>query len=171
MNADLDWTQTLGQAVLDQLEGVQDAIQDIRGFMRAVGGLESNDQMTVIAEGDLIRIEPADPNAVFIPQYDPQALLTALYSTDVTGPAAEEAGAVGSEAEAAAAPAEEAASEEAVQEEAVQEEVVPEEVVPEEWCRRKSFRRKRSQRRRRWWKPCRPPPPRIRSRLITRHLP
>jgi hypothetical protein len=37
----------------------------------------------VIAEGDIIRIEPADENAVVIPEYDPEALLAALYSTDV----------------------------------------------------------------------------------------
>jgi Protein of unknown function (DUF3300) len=89
MSDDLEWTQTLGSAVVTQLEGVQDAIQEIRGFMRAVGALESNDQMTVIAEGDIIRIEPADENAVFIPQYDPEALLAALYSTDVPAAPAE----------------------------------------------------------------------------------
>ncbi len=82
MSADLDWTDTLGTAVITQLEGVQDAIQDFRAFMRAIGALESNEQMTIIAEGDFIRIEPTDENAVFIPQYDPDALLAALYSTE-----------------------------------------------------------------------------------------
>jgi hypothetical protein len=89
MNDDLEWTETLGTAVVTQLEGIQDAIQEIRGFMRAIGALESNDQMTVIAEADIIRIEPADENAVFIPQYDPEALLAALYSTDVPAAPAE----------------------------------------------------------------------------------
>ncbi len=98
MNADLDWTQTLGQAVLGQLEGVQDAVQDVRSFMRAVGGLESNDKMTIVVEDDNISIRPTDPDAVFIPQYDPEALLTALYST-AEAPAAEPA-AVGAEAAA-----------------------------------------------------------------------
>jgi hypothetical protein len=37
MSDDLDWTDTLGTAVVTQLEGVQDAIQEFRGFMRAVG--------------------------------------------------------------------------------------------------------------------------------------
>jgi Protein of unknown function (DUF3300) len=83
MSEDLEWTDTLGTAVITQLEGVQDAIQEFRTFMRAVGALESNEQMTVIAEGDMIRIEPTDEDAVFIPQYDPDALLAALYSTDV----------------------------------------------------------------------------------------
>ena len=89
MSGDLDWTQTLGDAVIDQLEGVQDAIQEIRGFMRAVGALESNEQVTVIAEDDVIRLEPTDPDAVFIPEYDPDALLAALYST-AEQPGAEE---------------------------------------------------------------------------------
>jgi hypothetical protein len=88
MSADLEWTDTLGTAVIDQLEGVQDAIQDFRAFMRAIGALESNEQVTIIAEGDIIRIEPTDENAVFIPQYDPDALLAALYSTDVAPEAA-----------------------------------------------------------------------------------
>jgi hypothetical protein len=95
MSDDLEWTETLGSAVVSQLDGVQDAIQEIRGFMRAIGALESNDQMTVIAEADIIRIEPADENAVFIPQYDPEALLAALYSTDV--PAAPAAASVPAE--------------------------------------------------------------------------
>ncbi len=113
MNADLDWTQTLGEAVLNQLEGVQDAVQDVRSFMRAVGGLESNDKMTVVVEEDNISIRPTDPDAVFIPQYDPEALLTALYST-AEAPAAEPA-AVGAEAAApeAAAPGEPAVPAEA----------------------------------------------------------
>ena len=109
MNADLDWTETLGQAVVTQLEGVQDAIQEIRAFMHAVGAFQSNDKLIVIVEGDIIRIEPADPNAVVIPQYDPEALLTALYSTDVAAPEAEaapaEAVAPGEEAAAELAPA------------------------------------------------------------------
>ena len=83
MSEDLDWTETVGTAVITQLEGIQDAIQEFRAFMRAVGALESNDQVTVIAEGDIIRIEPTDETAVFIPQYDPDALLAALYSADV----------------------------------------------------------------------------------------
>jgi len=83
MSSDLEWTDTLGTAVITQLEGVQDAIQEFRAFMRAIGALESNEQMIIIAEGDIIRIEPTDENAVFIPQYDPDALLAALYSTDV----------------------------------------------------------------------------------------
>ena len=106
MSGDLDWTESLGTAVIEQLEGVQDAIQEFRGFMRAVGALESNEQMTVIAEGDVIRIEPADETAVFIPQYDPDALLAALYSTDVPP-------------EPAAPEGETVASEEVVEEEAV----------------------------------------------------
>jgi Protein of unknown function (DUF3300) len=120
MNADLDWTQALGDAVLNQLEGVQDAIQDVRAFMRAVGALESNDKMTVVVVEDNISIRPADPDAVFIPQYDSEALLTALYSTDVTAEAAEPsaagAEAAGPEAEAAAAPAEATAPAEAAAE-------------------------------------------------------
>jgi hypothetical protein len=123
MNADLDWTQTLGEAVLDQLDGVQDAIQDVRAFMRAVGGLESNDKMTVVVEDDNISIRPTDPDAVFIPQYDPEALLTALYSTDVAPPATEAAaegseatGAEAAGAETEAAPSEPAAAPEAAAE-------------------------------------------------------
>jgi hypothetical protein len=82
MSADLTWTQNLGDAVISQLEGVQDAVQDFRAFMRAIGALESNEQATVIVEDAFIRIEPTDESAVFIPQYDPDALLAALYSTD-----------------------------------------------------------------------------------------
>jgi hypothetical protein len=91
MSADLEWTDTLGTAVITQLEGVQDAIQEFRAFMRAIGALESNEQVTIIVEDDFIRIEPTDENAVFIPQYDGDALLAALYSTE-TAPAPAETG-------------------------------------------------------------------------------
>ena len=128
MSAHLTWTEALGTAVITQLEGVQDAIQDFRAFMRAVGALESNEQVSVIAEGDVIRLEPTDQNAVFIPQYDPAALLAALYGADAAlGPAA-------TGAEALAEPggeAFEAAEEEVVTEtEAVEEAASIAEPVP-----------------------------------------
>jgi hypothetical protein len=119
MSADLTWTENLGTAVLTQLEGVQDAIQEFRAFMRAIGALESNEQVTTIAEGDIIPIEPTDENAVFIPQYDPDALLAALYSTE-TALAPAETG-----AEATAEPEGEAVADEAVTETAEIEEIAP----------------------------------------------
>jgi hypothetical protein len=127
MSRDLEWTDTLGSAVIAQLGGVQDAIQEIRGFMRAVGALESNEQITVIAEADVIRIEPADENAVFIPQYDPDALLAAFYSTDAAPPAEEP----GAEALAAqGAEAVEELPEEGVTEPEAIEEMAPVETAP-----------------------------------------
>lgn len=113
MSEDLDWTAQLGEAVITQLGGVQDAIQEIRNFMHAIGGLQSDDKVTVIVEGDIIRIQPTDENAVFIPQYEPAALLAAFYGTG-----AEDLGAEAVETEAAP---EELATEELESEELVEE--------------------------------------------------
>jgi Protein of unknown function (DUF3300) len=99
MNSYLDWTSALGDAVVYQLDDVQDAILDIRLSAAATGILASNDMQDVIVEGDVVRIRPADPKTVSVPEYDPAALLTAI-----TPPEAEVASASGS-GEAASAEA------------------------------------------------------------------
>lgn len=83
MNEYIDWTETLGDAVVSQLDDVQGAIQDIRWGAYNTGILVSSKQQTVEAEGDIIRILPADPKTVSIPKYDPKALLAAIEPPEV----------------------------------------------------------------------------------------
>ena len=75
MNDKLDWTQTLGDAVLAQQADVMDAIQRLRAKAQANGKLETTKQQTVTvrqeAEQQVIEIEPASPDVVYVPYYDP----------------------------------------------------------------------------------------------------
>lgn len=83
MNDNLDWTQQLGNAVLAQQADVMDAVQNLRTLAQENGKLESNDQQTVNAtqqvtqsgqEKDVIVIQPAEPNTVYVPYYEPQVV-------------------------------------------------------------------------------------------------
>ncbi len=66
------WTDQMGQAVTYQQGDVLQAIQDYRHAVKDVGNLKSNQYQVVSAEpGQDIRIEPARPDVVYVPSYDP----------------------------------------------------------------------------------------------------
>lgn len=71
MNDNLDWTQDLGEAFLGQDEEVMDAIQRLRLDAHEAGNLEPSEQQQVIVEGDTVVVQPADPEVVYVPSYDP----------------------------------------------------------------------------------------------------
>jgi hypothetical protein len=78
MDAKLDWTQKLGDAFLAQQKGVMDAVQRLRQKAKAEGNLESNEQQKVVVEqapaagsDTTIVIQPADPQVVYVPTYNP----------------------------------------------------------------------------------------------------
>ena len=71
MDERLEWMQRLGDAFLSQEQDVMDAIQNLRQKAASAGNLSSNDQMRVDQQGESIVIEPADPQVVYIPYYDP----------------------------------------------------------------------------------------------------
>jgi hypothetical protein len=71
MADDLDWTETLGEALLAQSEDVLDAVQRQRARAAAAGNLESNPAQTVTVEDDAISIAPTDPQVIYVPTYDP----------------------------------------------------------------------------------------------------
>jgi hypothetical protein len=113
MNEYIDWTEALGNAVLDQLGDVQNAVVDIRWGAYNTGILVSNDQQTVVAEGDIIRVMPADGKTISVPQYDPVALLAAIEPdeqvaevAEAAAPAAEPTATAPAAAPAAPAPSE-----------------------------------------------------------------
>jgi Protein of unknown function (DUF3300) len=70
MAGNMDWTANLGDAFLNQPEDVTNSIQRLRWQARAMGNLTSNDEQSVVIEGDYIQIVPAQPQYVFVPQYD-----------------------------------------------------------------------------------------------------
>jgi len=88
MNEKLDWTQKLGDAFLAQQSDVMDSVQRLREKAKAEGNLESNEQQKVIVEPapppppdvvvqqappsqTVIVIEPANPQVVYVPTYNP----------------------------------------------------------------------------------------------------
>jgi hypothetical protein len=79
MNDDLDWTQRLGNAVMDQQADVLAAIQDARSSATAAGYLQSNDKQTVVTEKETIVIKSADPEVIYVPTYDPQPVIENTY--------------------------------------------------------------------------------------------
>ena len=71
MNDNLDWTQQLGYAFADQQSAVFDSIQCLRRQAQGAGNLQSSPQQVVREEKETIIIQPADPNVVYVPSYNP----------------------------------------------------------------------------------------------------
>ncbi|HEV7731974.1 MAG TPA: DUF3300 domain-containing protein, partial [Candidatus Binatia bacterium] len=66
------WTDQMGQAVTYQQGDVLDAIQDYRRAVKTAGNLQSNQYQKVrAAPNEDIYIEPARPDVVYVPSYDP----------------------------------------------------------------------------------------------------
>ncbi len=75
MSQKIDWTKDLGDAVLAQQPDVMDAIQSLRARAQSNQKLTTTKQQKVSvqqAEGkQVIAIEPADPDMLYVPYYDP----------------------------------------------------------------------------------------------------
>jgi len=75
MSQKLDWTQKLGDAVLAQQPDVMDAVQRLRAKAQANNKLSSTKEQKVTVtqqQGrDVIMIEPAVPDTIYVPYYDP----------------------------------------------------------------------------------------------------
>jgi hypothetical protein len=71
MDSNLEWTERIGDAFLAQQAPLMDSIQRLRGRAAASGALKSTPQQTVATEGQQIEIEPANPDVVYVPYYDP----------------------------------------------------------------------------------------------------
>jgi hypothetical protein len=71
MDKNLSWTSSLGDAYYNQQQDVMDAVQVMRRKARDAGNLKSTPQQTVTEQDSAIDIEPADPDEVYIPAYDP----------------------------------------------------------------------------------------------------
>ncbi|MCX7237188.1 MULTISPECIES: DUF3300 domain-containing protein [unclassified Polynucleobacter] len=75
MGSQLSWTQNLGNAVLAQQSDTMSAIQALRAKAKKTGALQSNSQQTVTSQGsgssETIVIQPANPQVVYVPSYNP----------------------------------------------------------------------------------------------------
>ena len=74
MVQDSDWTIALGQAYVNQSTDVAKSIQRLRAEARSAGSLVTTSQQQVIVEGDVIRIVPAQPQVIYVPQYNPEVV-------------------------------------------------------------------------------------------------
>jgi hypothetical protein len=75
MNNDLDWTWKLGAAVADQQQDVMDAIQQFRNQAHTAGNLDSSEQQIIIVEKEIIKIESASPEVIYVPTYNPTTVV------------------------------------------------------------------------------------------------
>ena len=71
MSERIDWTQSVGDAFLAQEADVMDSVQRLRARAYAAGNLHSNQQLAVSRQGSIIVIEPANPQVVYVPVYNP----------------------------------------------------------------------------------------------------
>src|SRR4030081_489075 len=71
MDKNLSWTSSLGEAYANQQQAVTDAVQAMRQQARKAGQLNSNEQENVSTQGNTIVIQPANPDVVYVPAYDP----------------------------------------------------------------------------------------------------
>ncbi len=78
LNQDVTWTSELGNAFLAQQQDVMAAIQSLRQRASESGALKSTSQQTVstVTENNqpYIVVQPANPEVVYVPQYNPEAV-------------------------------------------------------------------------------------------------
>ena len=71
MNQNLAWTSELGDAYVNQRQALNQAVQTMRQRAQQAGNLKTSPQETVTNNNKTIVIQPAQPDFVYVPQYDP----------------------------------------------------------------------------------------------------
>jgi uncharacterized membrane protein YgcG len=78
LNQDITWTADLGNTFLAQQQGVMEAVQRMRQKAQSKGALQSTkeQQVTTTTQGGntYIEIQPASPQVVYVPLYNPVAV-------------------------------------------------------------------------------------------------
>jgi hypothetical protein len=79
-----DWVQNVGDAFLADSETVMDTVQNLRSKAKEEGNLETTEQQKVIVEEPssaetIIIIEPADPQIIYVPSYNPTIIYGAWW--------------------------------------------------------------------------------------------
>jgi hypothetical protein len=72
MDQQLEWTARLGDVFVAQEPQVMETVQNLRQKAYAAGNLRSTQQASVYQQGDALAIEPASPEMVYVPYYDPR---------------------------------------------------------------------------------------------------
>lgn len=84
MNSQLDWTQSLGAAFLNQQADVMNAIQELRQQARNAGVLNSTSQQQVVSDDGDLEIVPANPDQMYVPDYDAMSIFDANLGASIT---------------------------------------------------------------------------------------
>ena len=71
MSEKIDMTQKLGDAFLAQQKEVMDTIQKLRAKAQGTGNLKTTKEQVVKVEKEVIIIEPANPQVIYVPTYNP----------------------------------------------------------------------------------------------------
>ncbi|MGD1212355.1 MAG: DUF3300 domain-containing protein [Candidatus Acidiferrales bacterium] len=74
MSNQMNWTQAVGAAFLNQQKDVLASIQQLRAQAQAAQNLQTTSQQQVVADQGSILVEPTDPNTMYVPQYDANAV-------------------------------------------------------------------------------------------------
>jgi hypothetical protein len=80
MSKDLEWTQSLGDAIAYQQKDVLIAIQQLRDEAVVKGAIKTDDKIQVVEENDNVVIKSADPEKIYVPQYEPHMLYEPYYA-------------------------------------------------------------------------------------------
>ena len=81
-----DWTQALGAAFVNDPKSVMAAIQRLRALAYSAGTLTSTSEEQVLDGPDGIEIEPAQPDVIYVPHYDPEVVYVDQPYTGYAGP-------------------------------------------------------------------------------------
>lgn len=71
MDKNLSWTSSLGDAYINDQQNVMNAVQAMRQSAKQAGHLQSSSEVKVNQQAQTIIIEPADPQVVYVPEFDP----------------------------------------------------------------------------------------------------
>jgi len=85
MDKNLSWSSSLGEAYVNQAAGCHRCGANPASAARSAGYLNSNEQEKVTSQGSTIVIEPANPEVVYVPAYDPWLVYGALLSPTPSG--------------------------------------------------------------------------------------
>ncbi len=83
MDQNIDWTRAVGSAFINQQQDVMDSVQHLRGEAKAQGNLTDTPQQEVAVDDGEISIMPAQPDAIYVPEYDPDEV---YYEPPTDGP-------------------------------------------------------------------------------------
>ena len=71
MSEKVDWTRKLGDAFLAQQKDVMGTVQRLRAKAQATGNLKTSKEQVVKVEKEVIIIESASPQVIYVPAYNP----------------------------------------------------------------------------------------------------